>query len=111
MAWIQTHERAITQYAYTRMAEVEGLHILGPAPDARGGLVSFTLEGVHPHDLSAILDRSGVAVRAGHHCAQPLHDRLGVHASARASFYLYNTLEEVDELVQALHKAQEIFTL
>ena len=111
MAWIQAHERAITQYAYTRMAEVEGLHILGPAPDARGGLVAFTLEGVHPHDLSAILDRSGVAVRAGHHCAQPLHDRLGIHASARASFYLYNTLEEVDVLVQALHKAQEIFTL
>ena len=111
MDWVHAHERAITRYAYARMAEVEGLRILGPGPEARGGLIAFTLEGVHPHDISAILDRSGVAVRAGHHCAQPLHDRLGVHASARASFYLYNTLAEVDVLVDALHKAQEIFTI
>jgi cysteine desulfurase/selenocysteine lyase len=109
MAWVHAHERQITRYAYERMAEVEGLRILGPGPDERGGLVAFTLEGVHPHDISAILDRSGVAVRAGHHCAQPLHDRLGIHASARASFYLYNTYEEVDVLVDALHKAQEVF--
>mgnify|MGYP001361088376 CR=1 FL=1 len=109
MAWVHAHEREITRYAYDRMAEVEGLRILGPGPEARGGLIAFTLEGVHPHDISAILDRSGVAVRAGHHCAQPLHDRLGVHASARASFYLYNTLAEVDVLVDALHKAEEIF--
>ncbi len=111
MEWIHAHERAITRYAYERMAEVEGLRILGPAPEQRGGLVAFTLEGVHPHDVSAILDRSGVAVRAGHHCAQPLHDRLGIHASARASFYLYNTHAEVDVLVDALHKAQEVFLL
>jgi len=111
MAWVHAHEREITHYAYDRMAKVEGLRILGPGPEARGGLIAFTLEGVHPHDISAILDRSGVAVRAGHHCAQPLHDRLGVHASARASFYLYNTLAEVDVLVDALHKAEEIFTL
>ena len=111
MEWIRAHEREITRYAYERMAEVEGLRILGPAPEQRGGLVAFTLEGVHPHDVSAILDRSGVAVRAGHHCAQPLHDRLGIHASARASFYLYNTRAEVDVLVDALHKAQEVFLL
>ena len=111
MEWIRAHEREITRYAYERMAEVEGLRILGPAPEQRGGLVAFTLEGVHPHDVSAILDRSGVAVRAGHHCAQPLHDRLGIHASARASFYLYNTIEEVDVLVEALHQAQEVFLL
>ncbi len=111
MEWIHAHERAITRYAYERMAEVEGLRILGPAPEQRGGLVAFTLEGVHPHDVSAILDRSGVAVRAGHHCAQPLHDRLGIHASARASFYLYNTHAQVDVLVDALHKAQEVFLL
>lgn len=111
MEWIHAHECEITRYAYERMAEVEGLRILGPAPEQRGGLVAFTLQGVHPHDISAILDRSGVAVRAGHHCAQPLHDRLGVHASARASFYLYNTREEVDVLVEALHKAQEVFLL
>lgn len=111
MEWIHAHEREITRYAYARMAEVEGLRILGPGPEQRGGLIAFTLEGVHPHDVSAILDRSGVAVRAGHHCAQPLHDRLGIHASARASFYLYNTREEVDVLVNALHKAQEVFLL
>ncbi len=111
MDWVHAHEREITRYAYARMAEVEGLRILGPGPEARGGLIAFTLEGVHPHDIAAILDRAGVAVRAGHHCAQPLHDLLGVHASARASFYLYNTPDEVDVLVDALHKAQEIFTL
>jgi cysteine desulfurase/selenocysteine lyase len=111
MEWVHAHEQEITRYAYARMAEVEGLHILGPGPESRGGLIAFTLEGVHPHDIAAILDRSGVAVRAGHHCAQPLHDRLGVHASARASFYLYNTPAEVDVLVDALHKAQEIFTI
>ena len=111
MEWVHAHEREITRYAYDRMAEVEGLRILGPGPEARGGLIAFTLEGVHPHDISAILDRSGVAVRAGHHCAQPLHDRLGIHASARASFYLYNTLAEVDVLVDALHKAEEIFLI
>jgi len=109
MEWIHAHEQEITRYAYERMAEVEGLRILGP--EQRGGLIAFTLEGVHPHDISAILDRSGVAVRAGHHCAQPLHDRLGIHASARASFYLYNTREEVDVLVEALHKAQDVFAL
>lgn len=109
MEWVHAHEREITQYAYARLSEVEGLRILGPGPEQRGGLIAFTLDGVHPHDIAAILDRAGVAVRAGHHCAQPLHSRLGVPASARASFYLYNTLEEVDVLVEALHRAQEVF--
>lgn len=111
MEWVHAHEREITQYAYARLSEVEGLRILGPGPEQRGGLIAFTLDGVHPHDIAAILDRAGVAVRAGHHCAQPLHSRLGVPASARASFYLYNTLEEVDVLVEALHRAQEVFML
>ncbi|BAM00077.1 MULTISPECIES: cysteine desulfurase [Caldilinea] len=111
MEWVHAHEREITRYAYERMSEVEGLRILGPGPAQRGGLIAFTLDGIHPHDVAAILDRAGVAVRAGHHCAQPLHDRLGVHASARASFYLYNTLEEVDVLVEALHHAQEVFAV
>ena len=111
MEWVHAHEREITQYAYARMSEVEGLRILGPGPEQRGGLIAFTLDGIHPHDIAAILDRAGVAVRAGHHCAQPLHSRLGVPASARASFYLYNTLEEVDVLVEALHRAQEVFTI
>ena len=111
MDWVRAHERELTAYAYDRLSEVEGLRILGPGPEQRGGLIAFTLEGVHPHDIAAILDREGVAVRAGHHCAQPLHDRYGIPASARASFYLYNTVQEVDVLAEALHKAQELFAL
>jgi cysteine desulfurase/selenocysteine lyase len=83
MDWVRSHEQEITRYAYARMSEVEGLRILGPGPEQRGGLIAFTLEGVHPHDIAALLDRSGVAVRAGHHCAAPLHDPLR-HSSQRA---------------------------
>ncbi len=111
MDWVRAHEQQLTAYAYDRLGEVEGLRMLGPGPDQRGGLVSFTLDGIHPHDIAAILDRAGVAVRAGHHCAQPAHDRYGIPASTRASFYLYNTVEDIDVLTQALHRAQEIFTL
>ena len=111
MDWVRAHEQELTAYAYARLSEVEGLRILGPGPEQRGGLIAFTLEGVHPHDIAAILDREGVAVRAGHHCAQPIHDRYGIAASARASFYLYNTPAEVDVLAEALHRAQEIFAL
>jgi cysteine desulfurase/selenocysteine lyase len=111
MEWINAHDRALVRYAWERMSEVEGLHILGPGPDERSGLVAFTLGDVHPHDLSAILDREGVAIRAGHHCAQPLHDKLGVLASARASVYLYNTPAEIDVLVHGLERANEIFAL
>lgn len=109
MDWVRAHERELVAYAYERLSEVEGLRILGPGADERGGLISFTLPEVHPHDIAAILDAEGVAVRAGHHCAAPLHARYGIPASARASFYLYNTVEEVDVLAAALHKAQEIF--
>ncbi len=109
MEWVWAHEREITRYAYDRMSQVEGLRILGPGPDQRGGLVAFTLNDIHPHDLSAVLDGSGIAIRAGHHCAQPIHDRLGIVASARASFYLYNTFEEVDQLIVGLEQASEIF--
>ncbi len=109
MDWIWQHEHALARYAYERLAEIEGLRILGPGPDQRGGLVAFTLDGVHPHDVAAILDREGIAVRAGHHCAQPIHDRYGIAASARASFYLYNTLEEVDRLVEGLEKVIQTF--
>jgi len=107
MDWIWQHEHALTSYAYERLSQVEGLRILGP--EQRGGLIAFTLGEVHPHDLSAVLDADGVAIRAGHHCAQPIHDRLGIVASARASFYLYNTFEEVDKLVVGLEKAGQIF--
>ena len=109
MDWVRAHERELVAYAYARMSEVEGLRILGPEPDVRGGLIAFTLPGVHPHDIAAILDGEGVAIRAGHHCAAPLHACYGIPASARASFYLYNTAEEVDVLAAALQKAQELF--
>jgi cysteine desulfurase/selenocysteine lyase len=111
MEWIHAHERWLTKYAYDRLSAIEGLRILGPSPEERGGLIAFTLNDLHPHDLSALLDRDGIAIRAGHHCAQPVHDRFGIVASARASFYLYNTTEEVDQLVVALEKGSHFFDL
>lgn len=109
---IQAHEEELTAYALPRLAEVPGLTIFGP-PDTvdREGIISFELEGVHPHDVSEILDRHGVAVRAGHHCAQILMRRLGVAATTRASFAVYNTTDEVDTLIEALHDARRIFGL
>lgn len=109
MAWVQAHEQVLTRYAYDRLSEVEGLRILGPTPEHRGGLVAFTLNDIHPHDLSAVLDSEGIAIRAGHHCAQPVHDHYGIVASARASMYLYNTPEEIDQLISALDKAVTLF--
>ena len=109
MDWINAHERALVGYAYERLGQVEGLRILGPGPDQRSGLISFTVDEIHPHDLSAILDQTGVAVRAGHHCAQPIHDRFGIPASARASLYFYNTTEDIDQLVSGLERAVQIF--
>jgi cysteine desulfurase/selenocysteine lyase len=109
MEWVRRQEHELVAYAMERLAHVEGLRIVGPAASQRGGVVAFTLEGIHPHDISAILDAEGIAIRAGHHCAQPIHDTLGVVATARASFYFYNTLEEVDRLAQALEKVQSVF--
>jgi len=110
MDWVHEHERSLTRYAYERLSTIEGLRMIGPGPEQRGGLIAFTLNDVHPHDISAVLDRAGIAIRAGHHCAQPVHDRYGVVASARASFYLYNTTAEVDQLVTALEKASTLFS-
>jgi cysteine desulfurase / selenocysteine lyase len=109
MEWIAAHERALVGYAYNCLQAIEGVRILGPAPAKRSGLLAFTLEGIHPHDIAAILDHEGVAVRAGHHCAQPVHDYYDIPASSRASFYLYNTLEEVDLLAAGLEQAIQIF--
>jgi cysteine desulfurase / selenocysteine lyase len=109
MEWIRSHEQWLTAYAYERLSAIPGIRILGPGPDLRGGLVAFTVGDVHPHDLAAILDGDGVAVRAGHHCAQPIHDRFACVASARASMYLYNLPEEIDRLAEALEKAVKIF--
>jgi cysteine desulfurase/selenocysteine lyase len=109
---IGAHERELTAYALPRLREVPGMTLFGPADTTdRAGLISFELEGVHPHDVSEILDRHGVAVRAGHHCAQPLMKRLGVVATTRASFAAYNTTEEVDRLIDGLHDARRVFGL
>lgn len=113
---VQSHEQAMAAYALEHLAKVPNLRIYGPPADERGGVITFNLirDGellIHPHDLASILDREGIAIRAGHHCAQPLMEHYGVPATARASLYVYNTEEEVDKLVEALHKAQEIFGL
>jgi cysteine desulfurase/selenocysteine lyase len=105
---IEAHEHELAAYAMERMAEIPGLRIFGPPPDRRAGIVSFDIEGVHPHDVAQILDWEGVAIRAGHHCTQPLMRRLGVSATSRASFYLYTIREEVDRLIEGLHKVKQV---
>ncbi len=105
------HEMELTRYALERLPEVEGLTLFGPTnPEERTAVFSFALEGVHPHDIATILDAEGIAVRAGHHCAHPLMQRLGVPATARASLYLYNTTDEIDRLVDGLNTARAIFS-
>jgi cysteine desulfurase / selenocysteine lyase len=106
---LERYEQELLDYALPRLVEVPGLRLFGPAPERRAGIVSFELEGVHPHDVAQILDWEGVAVRAGHHCNQPLMDRLGVPATTRASFYVYTLPEEIDRLVEGLHKVRQTF--
>ncbi len=109
-AAIRAHEQELVGQTLATLQEIDGLRILGPAEiAARGGAVSFTADGVHPHDLGQVLDEQGVAVRAGHHCAWPLHRRYGIQASTRASFYLYNTAAEVDALAGGIRQAQRFF--
>jgi len=106
---VAAHEREITAYALDRLSEIPGLEIYGPAIEYKGGVVSFTLRGIHPHDVAQLLDRDGIAVRAGHHCAMPLHQKFNLPATTRASFYLYTTLEEIDQLVRGLENVVRIF--
>jgi cysteine desulfurase/selenocysteine lyase len=106
---VERHESLLAEYAYDRLSEHDDVTIYGPPGDDRGGLVSFNLDGVHAHDLSSIMNDHAVAIRAGDHCTQPLHDKLGVAASARASFYIYNTREEIDALVEGVDAARELF--
>jgi cysteine desulfurase/selenocysteine lyase len=106
---IQKHERVLTCRAHEVLAAVSGVRLLGPTPEKKAGIVSFVMDGIHAHDVAQILDQHGIAVRAGHHCAMPLHKRFGLAASSRVSFYFYNTLEEVDRLEVALRDAQRIF--
>jgi cysteine desulfurase / selenocysteine lyase len=104
---IEAHEHELTGYALERLAELDWVRVFGPPADRRAGIVSFEVEGIHPHDVAQILDWEGVAVRAGHHCTQPLMSRLGVSATTRASFYLYTIPEEIDRLVDGLHKVKK----
>jgi cysteine desulfurase/selenocysteine lyase len=106
---VRAHELEITDYAYEALSSIEGLTLYGPPPSRRAGVISFSLEGIHPHDLATIADRDQVCVRAGHHCAMPLMTRLGVAATARASFYVYTQKDEVDRLVGSIKEAQRIF--
>ena len=107
---VREHEVELVDYALRRLGDVPGVTIFGPPdPQARGGVVSFDLEGVHPHDVGQVLDAHGVAVRTGHHCAQPVMAALDVPATARASFYLYNTKDEVDALARAVEEASRFF--
>ncbi len=106
---IALHEQEIIAYALERLEEVPGLRVLGPQASRKGGVAAFTFDGVHPHDVAQVLDRSGIAVRAGHHCAMPLHEKFNIPATTRASFYLYNTFEEVDQLIEGLYQVKQYF--
>ena len=109
MERVAAHEYELIGYALEALSEIEGVKVYGPSAEQKGGVASFTMRGVHPHDVSQILDSEGIAVRAGHHCAMPLHEKFGLPATTRASFYLYNTREEVDQLVRGLAKVKKIF--
>jgi cysteine desulfurase/selenocysteine lyase len=108
---IAEHEREIITYALERLEEVPGVTVFGPEARHKGGVASFTLDGVHAHDVAQILDLDGVAVRAGHHCAMPLHAKLQAPATSRASFYLYNSVEEVDKLIEGLYRVKKTFRI
>ena len=109
---VRQHERDITSYAMSQMSAIPGLTLYGPSDiDKRGGVISFNFADVHPHDVAQILDDEGIAIRSGHHCAQPLMERMGVAATSRASFYIYNTKDEVDLLISALQKVSRVFKL
>jgi len=109
MSNVRAHELEMTEYALEALSEVPDLTVFGPPATERGGVVSFDLKGIHAHDLATILDRHQVAIRAGHHCAQPLMDRLDVSATARASFYVYTKREEIDVMIEGIRDAQRIF--
>ena len=109
MEHVFAHDKTLAAYAMERLADLPGVKVLGPPAGKRGGVVAFTVDGAHPHDVATVLDRDGICVRAGHHCAMPLHEQLGVPASARASFHCYSLPEDVDALVTGLHKVIQLF--
>jgi cysteine desulfurase/selenocysteine lyase len=106
---VERHERSLTGITIEKLSQIPELEILGPDLEDRGGVVSFYTEGIHAHDVAQILDSFGIAVRAGHHCAQPLHTKFNLPATSRASMYIYNTVEEIDMLVDGIKKAISIF--
>ena len=106
---VAAYEHEMTEYVLERFAEIPGIKVFGPSAEHKGAVASFEMDGVHPHDVAQILDAEGIAVRAGHHCAQPLHEKCGIQSTTRASFYLYNTKEEVDLLVEGIYKVKKIF--
>ncbi|HKZ42304.1 MAG TPA: aminotransferase class V-fold PLP-dependent enzyme, partial [Candidatus Hodarchaeales archaeon] len=111
MKAVENHEKELTTYALKRIEEEGSIEVIGPAtPDMRGAVISFKFDPFHPHDIAQILDQQGVAIRSGHHCAQPLIERLGLPATSRASFYLYNTHEEVELFLASLKHVQTIFS-
>jgi cysteine desulfurase/selenocysteine lyase len=109
MAAVHNHEQFIVGYALEALSEVPELRLLGPSAAQRGGVATFVMDGLHPHDIAQLLDEEGIAIRAGHHCAMPLHQKLGLAASARASFYVYSTTEEVDALVRGVQRVRRVF--
>jgi cysteine desulfurase/selenocysteine lyase len=110
MVAIEAHEQQIIAYALERLEEIPGVRVFGPPAEFKGGVASFSLDNLHAHDVSQVLDMYGIAVRAGHHCAMPLHNKFGIPATVRASFYLYNSMEEVDLLVDGIYKVKEMFS-
>ncbi len=108
---IHEYEQFITNYALEALSEVEGLKMIGPPASQKAGVAAFTLDKIHPHDIAELVDKDGIAVRAGHHCAMPLHKKMGINATARASFYLHTTTEEVDQLVKSLNGVRKVFRL
>ncbi|HBX69633.1 MAG TPA: cysteine desulfurase [Chloroflexi bacterium] len=109
MVAVESYEQEIVAYALERLAEIPGVRVFGPEAEQKGAVVSFLLDDLHAHDISQVLDMHGIAVRAGHHCAQPLHDKFGITSTARASFYIYSAFEEVDKLVAGIYKVKEMF--
>jgi len=106
---ISAYEHELISYALERLEEIPGVKVYGPSPDQKGGVAAFTMDDIHQHDISQVLDRDGIAVRAGHHCAMPLHEKFNLVATTRASFYLYNTFDEVDRLAASLYKVKHLF--
>lgn len=109
MQAIRHHEESLTGYLLERLEEVPGVKVLGPRASERGGVAAFSFDGLHPHDVAQVLDDQGVAVRAGHHCAMPLHEKCGLVATTRASLYLYSRPDDVDALIEGLYKVKQVF--